>query len=234
MSRLGVTIEIPEDDQPTLAALARLEDDLVAKLEQSLNKAKPSLIRSDLLQRLAEDLGPEEGKSVEEIVAVLVNLAGAAYSAQATLPDLVEAALDDLQANKALGLDSHVALLRERLTRLLKTSSVTVISRGTILGKAHGVTFRSLRVMSDFRPIFRDSDDTPQIAAGLISHELALRVSRDKKIETLYISLDGEDLLSMQEIVKRALQKDATLRQFAEQAGAAIVNSVAEQNDAKN
>ncbi len=221
------SIEIPADEQGTLASLLKLTDPALAGLERALSEAMPTLDRQALISHLRKEPDLAEVSDLDNIVSSLVSLAGTGYSWQVDTDVIVQAVVEEIKSDRVVELsDSDEEILRGRLARLSKSKCLELIAKGNILLRANDRTFRSAKVITDLRPIC--SGDDLKVAAGVIVHQLAIRASHNGKTDTIYFALDTEDLVSAGDVIARAIKKEKALREFADSSNTPILTPAAE------
>ena len=208
------SVEIPDEDQGVFASLARLADPALEGLERALGEATPTLDRKEFMLQLRREPALIEVPDLDEIIAALVSLAGTAYSGQVDIESFIKVVVEAILEDHVIELsDAEAMLLTERLKRLTKVECLAVIAKGNVLLRANGQNFLSASIVSELRPVFLGDD--LKISAGLVLHQLAIRASHNGRSETTYFALDSEDLVSLREAVTRAIDKERSLRDFA-------------------
>jgi hypothetical protein len=205
------SVQIPDDEQGVFASLARLTDPALDGLERALRHAVPTLDRQELMRQ--EPLLAEV-PDLDEIIGSLVSVAGTAYSGQLNVEDFVQVVVDAILGDRVIELsESEAALLTERLKRLTTIECLEIIAKGNVILRANDRNFRSASIVSEFRPVCLGED--LKVSAGIIVHQLAIRISHNGRSETAYFALDSDDVTSLIEIASRAIRKERSLREFA-------------------
>lgn len=99
--------------------------------------------------------------------------------------------------------------LKARLEELLRTSSVSLLTRGQELLFERDNVFTGARVVSDIRHLFA-RDGAERIDGAVVIHSLRIRKRGADKPTT--IALDVADLEQLRAAVDRALAKEVALR----------------------
>jgi hypothetical protein len=200
-----------------LAVLARLDESFVQELEKGLNESAPSLAKHELLGHLRELPTLDSAPFLDSLVETLISLASSEYTSQAPQGPLIAGVITNLKEEPdGSGLtESEEATLSDRLTRLLSTRCIHLVSRGTVLKSSHSHIYRSARVISDLRPLFTEVDGNQTISAALLNHDLCLRTTHNQVTENIFVSMDSDDLLQLSKAIERAIKKDRALRIFA-------------------
>ncbi|MHB1743861.1 MAG: hypothetical protein ACYCPO_15550 [Acidobacteriaceae bacterium] len=221
------SIEIPEDEQGTLASLLRLTDPALAGLERALSEATPTLDSEKLVSHLRKEPHLAEVKDLDDIIGSLVTIAATSYSRHVNTDEIVQAAVATIKSDHVVELsDSEGEILANRLSRLAKLKPLELIAKGNILLRENDRIFRSAKVITDLRPIC--SGDDLKVAAGVIIHQLAIRAFHKGKSDTIYFALDSEDLVSVGDVIARAIKKEKALREFADSSSTPILTPAAE------
>jgi len=221
------SIEIPEDEQGTLASLLRLTDPALAGLQRALSRATPTLDRQELISQLRKESDLAGISDLDNIISSLVSIAGTSYSGQVDTDEIVQAVVQAIKDDDVVELsDSEGEILGARLSRLAKLKSLELIAKGNVLLRSNDRTFRSAKVITDLRPIC--SGDELKITAGVIVHHLVIHSVRNGESDKVYFALDSEDLVSVGDVIARAIKKEKALREFADTSNTPILTPAAE------
>lgn len=222
------SVDVPEDEQGIIASLVRLTDPALADLERALCQAVPTLDRENLIEQLRREPALAEVSDLNEIVGSLVNVAGTAYSAHIETNEFVQVVVDAIQNDHVIELsDSDAHVLRDRLARLVASRCLELIAKGNLLLRANDRNYRSAQITTDLRPVCLGED--LKVSAGLILHQLAVRISHNGRSETAFFTLDAEDLASLSRVISRAVKKEKALRELANKSGTPILTPVSEE-----
>jgi hypothetical protein len=222
------SVDVPEDEQGVIAQLTRLTDPALQGLERALCQATPTLDRENLLSQLRREPILADITDLGEIVGSLVNVAGTAYSGHVETSEFVQAVVDTIQSDHVIELsDLDAQLLRDRLTRLAGSKCLELIAKGNLLLRANDRNYRSAQITTDLRPICLG--EGLKVAAGLILHHLAVLTSHNGRSETIFFTLDSEDLTSLNRVISRAVRKEKALRDLAEKSGTPVLTPVSEE-----
>jgi len=82
----------------------------------------------------------------------------------------------------------------------------------------HEHVWHSARVLTDLRPVF-GADPKQAPAAAVIIHNLKIAHQAGREIREFFVALDNQDLRKLQEVLERAVKKEASLSSVAEKAG---------------
>ena len=107
----------------------------------------------------------------------------------------------------------------ERLLDVLENRAIYARLKADSLHVEYDSVFRGCQVTTDLRPIFDGSGlDVGAPTGFLVSHLLRVDFERTD-LESIYLSLDRNDLLLLKHVVERALNKDDITRRVGEAAG---------------
>ncbi len=216
-------LEIPSEEQGTLASLVTLSSEALVELGSALSAVKPTLDKEVLISQLRENPSLARVLDLDRIVASLINIAGTAYTAGVDTDDVIDAAIQTIKSDDVVELSEEEAeTLRLRLSNLEKLPAIELIAKASELLKANERTFHSARIVSDLRPICLGEDT--RIAGAVIVHQLAVRSSRNGRREVIYVALDSSDLTDLNEVILRAMKKDRVLRELADCSKAPILS----------
>jgi len=222
------SVDIPDNEQGVIVQLARLADPALEGLERALCMATPTLDRENLVSQLRREPILAEVTDLDEIVSSLVSMASTAYSGQIEPSEFVKAVVGAIQNDDVIEIsDKDAQVLCDRLTRLAGSKCLELIAKGNLLLRANERNYRSAQIISDLRPVYLGED--LKISAGLILHQLAIHGSHSGRSETVFFTLDSEDLVSLKRAVSRATTKDKVLRNHAEKAGIPILTPGSEE-----
>jgi hypothetical protein len=209
--------ELPYEQRDALKSFLNFPPDSLRKLLDALKEAKPTLG----LQRLARKIASKADLGVKETVELLqlfVGLYAARSAADVPAEEFIEdiykstQGLNDQELQPAGGnWDEFKSSLREVL-EMRDSLGITSKALGVML--EHERVFLGSKVVSDFRPIFRDSTTDP--AAGVIIHNLKI-VYRDSKRRAFFVALDNSDLESLKRTIERAMDKAESIKSLVEQ-----------------
>jgi len=121
--------------------------------------------------------------------------------------------------------DESIAQLKERLVRVLSIATLQIVVKAYDILTEHSHTFSTARIMTDIRPVFRESAESSPEAAVII-HMLNLDFSKDGKRQEFVVALDTKDVQQLIDILERAKVKTETLKSVISSTGMAYVEVV--------
>jgi hypothetical protein len=115
---------------------------------------------------------------------------------------------------------------KRRLTRLLEMETPLGISAKAmdVMSETERLYCRG-RVVTDLRPIFAIDTEQPPVGV-VILHSLRLNyhAGPEKDVAQFFVTLEPDDLKSLRALIDRAISKEASLREIAEQRGITCLN----------
>lgn len=216
------TVGVPDDEQGIIVSLIRLTDPALDGLERALCEATPTLDRQSLVSQLRREPLLAEISDLDEIVGSLVSVVGTAYSGHFGTDEFVKVVVEAIKKDNVVDMsDAEAEILRTRLARLANSRCLELIAKGNILLWANDRNYRSAQIATDMRPVYLGED--VKISAGLILHQLAIKTSQNGEPDTVFITLDSEDLTSLSRVISRAMKKEKALSDFAEKSGTPVL-----------
>jgi hypothetical protein len=103
--------------------------------------------------------------------------------------------------------------LHEILNQLLDAHSLSTAAKAADLIVEHEHVYNDIRVITDLRPVFGD-DPTANPQGVTLSATLKLDHFTNGRINSLYVSVDEEDLRAIRDAVDRGLKKSKTMREL--------------------
>ena len=214
MSKRIQQLEIPDEEQGTLAAIARFTDPTLQELESALSELTPTLLREDLVAQLRRNPLLATVPDLEGILGTLISIAGTASAAGIDTSEVVEAAVQAIKNDDVIDLsDEDAEALKKRLISLEKQTSLALVAKASELLKANERVLHSVKVISDLRPICLGKETN--VGGAVIVHQLAIRSTRNGRREHTYFAMDSPDLNDLKDAVAAAIRQDGALRELA-------------------
>lgn len=215
-----MAFKIPEIEQATLARVLRLPEETWAALLDAIKQVAPTVLMGAYAARVSSAAqGKIEG--TEELIRFLGNLYSVREQSESTTDDFLE---DLRKAGKEAGPETDPEIVdwtrfEERLATLLsEESSFALTAKAGALFYEQERLLTDARIITDLRPLFR-SEVEKRPAAMLVTHTLRLAFHESGRWKEAYISLDVDDLKSLQTTVGRALKKDSSLKSLLVESG---------------
>jgi hypothetical protein len=217
------SVEIPPEEQGILASFLRLSDPALEGLEQALSNATPTLDREKLLSQLQTEPALAGVDDLADIVGSLINIAGTSYAAGISASEVLDVVIATIKDDGVVELnDDQAEILKRRLARLIGSKPLDLVAKASELLRANDRVFRTVRIVTDLRPICMGDETT--VAGGVILHQLAIGTSHNGRPETTYIALDSIDLEALNNAISRAKKKDKALRDYAKASSTPILS----------
>lgn len=150
--------------------------------------------------------------SVAQAKEVLDTMYGIRAYHEVPLEQFVDDICESLREHKELE-PSDEAAFRERLTRLLAVTALSVAAKAAILQQEHERNFCSIRIITDARPVYANgASGSP--SAMLITHTMKLSYHEGAggPINDIYLSFGTEDIEEIRAAFVRAEEKAKSLR----------------------
>jgi hypothetical protein len=203
-------VQIPAalEEQLGLAKLARLSDDDFASIRESIANVPRGMSRGRFESAVASSIFRIPKEDVQEIVSAMMYLASY-RTPEASLPEFVESIVSELQKHGVI--PEQTRRLTHRLLDILRLDSVRLRTKSTELAFENSTVFQSGRVITDLRPVF-GLNASLEVAGALVVHTLKIEYFTGEGPKEIYISLDDDDIAVLIQLLHRAKQKSAVLR----------------------
>jgi hypothetical protein len=195
-----------------LAKLQALSDRTVDELLTILAKA-PLSFRGDDLLSFVRGKFQEDKEVLDETFPLLLSLTALRLRLDmdaVNLSEVVCEAINEGEYPELLMSDQDQESFLQRLTKLLAVEALLYPVKAPDIMSAYEHVFAYARIVSDIRPLF-GSDITVQPPAAAIVHTLQLTCHQADGVRDYFIAMDEDDLLSLGEVVDRALVKARSL-----------------------
>jgi hypothetical protein len=202
---------IPRTQHESLKYLSQLDENIFEKFRTALETAKPCATLAELYRQFS--LGDESARGLPNVIANIFGLRGLIDTAPfpVTAADLAAHVAD--QARKGVVDDDAAAeRLKERLKQLLSLNSVILTGKAIQLVSEHQHPVEELRIVTDVRPLFieTETDGTPAVKASLVLHTLRIE---DSAGDSFFFAFTEADLITLQKVIDRAQAKAKVLKQ---------------------
>lgn len=209
---MAKTLRIPDSQLSAVRLFAELDSVARANALEQLESVGVSTRPDVIATRLQSTLSVDETTALEltnlltQLYALFTNLDMTPEEFGAALTDAVDRIPDAPKVDR-------VALQRAFGKLATLRDSVGVLQRARDVMTEHDHIWCHGRILTDLRPVFRPNDGG-LIDGAVIIHNLYVHY-RGTDEGGFYVALDRLDLLELQEIVERALQKhDAMVKLF--------------------
>ena len=210
-----IELTVPERDQPALAELIALSDDVVAALVAAIESAPPALLLPDLETKVAQKTGLSNSEA-SRIIRLLATLYLLRAKEEFPIDSLVEAVCHAAESTGKPELQPRDSF-KVHLSRLLQLNVLWVSARALGIMREHKHVYCEARVLTDFRPVF-GQDESP--ATGVIIHTLKIKYHHDSTgLAEFFVALSGDDVRDLQRLLARAIRKESSLRSLIQKTG---------------
>src|SRR5690606_25360414 len=130
---------------------------------------------------------------------------------QSRVSDLVESALEQIAGTK-------IKIDPEKLNQHLNVFySISGRTKQTIKGfqllNDNQKNLIDAKIVTDIRVVFDDDVNTTEVDNAVIVHNLKLEFNENNDIKEIFISLDSNDVVLLNEVCSRAIKKENILRE---------------------
>lgn len=215
-----MAINLPSFARESVIRLFQLNNDEKKKLLEGLRSAKPSANPNTYAQRIDHRSLPISQEDLEIMIRVLAsfyNLVEAERKPEKVARDLVAAlrrlknsALTDAPSEKYIDLENFF------IEVFLMHASLGIGAKAMRISSRYERLYGSSEILSDIRPIFPNSPLEHSPIGAVVTHSLRLRAYEDGNSKEVYFAMNLKDLLQLQKVVERALDKHQTLSKLVE------------------
>jgi len=210
------SLTIPKRDYDSIQELIDLDDATFNTFSEALKNARPTLLRSEFIESISEQLPAIKKGAIKKIVLVVLSLYSVRDIHDISPEVLADGLCEAAEEIKSPGFPFDAAkrsMLKSRVTRLLTyDTSVGVTAKAGDILTEHQRIFCSARILSDIRPIF--TQPVASISGAVLVHMLQIAYHENGEHKEFYVALDTLDLKKLKEVVNRAEQKTKTIEGF--------------------
>lgn len=218
MSKLSVS-------QKRLAAvklIAQLSSDAVKELFAALANQPAELYQANLAERVAPEVSLIPQADIAAIVDTLLSMYPPITFSNRGVESFISDLIASVEGEKGVAPDD-VDSLKSNLDKLLRVPSLSLGAKATGLMFQTERTLITNRVITDIRPIFNlDNDD---VGGAIIMHSLKLDIQSEDSdsAQSLYITVDSDDIDTLIINLERAKQKTERLKALLSSAGVTLI-----------
>jgi len=192
--------------------LATLDSPSFNSLKGAMSQAKLTFSVDELAQQVSEQVGSLNAEQAEGILRTLMSIYSAHRDHRLDWDELLVSFSQSLGG--ALS-GSELENTMQRVRELLQSSeTIQLIAKAMDVYNEHEKVFRTSRILTDIRPIFRDDDKRLSLGAAAIVHSLKIQYQEGRNVNEVYIALDDEDLKAMSKDINRAKEKSDQLNEL--------------------
>jgi hypothetical protein len=222
-----MSLLIPPGQAAILKKWLELPDGEIEKFLSALEQTEPQFNAEELARAVSSRsaLPPQLISGILGVLITAYRTAQQGDSFEGVLDDDVKPALVRVKTFSPGKEEEEWDRLRRFLLHALSLESTigTTAKAGPVLTE-HERIFDSVRVLTDFRPIFHtDLSEKPN--AGVIVHMLRItQRDKHKNKKDAYYALDSNDMEALRRVLDRALEKEKCLRDAMGGAGIKVLD----------
>lgn len=213
-------LQIPQADRDLLVRFFFLDSREQEQFLTELQKVEGLLSSTQLAEQLQGQLSlsSTELTGIARIISSLFFFSDASSDHSEAVENLVEAVVESIRSDLVEESEPEkFDLFKAFLIKVLSIDALRLGAKGLRLMTQHEHVYRKGEIFTDVRPVFGLNGLEPPKAAVVV-HTLKIEHFNEHRRHTIYLALDRDDLLQLQEKVGRALEKhrllkDTTLKQ---------------------
>ncbi len=203
-----------------LKALLSLELAQLRRMAESIRGAHSTASKTSFVDLVATQVDAGAAEQLKPVIQMIVDLemtrAEELIAPQEFAAAIVEVCRRD--ADLEAGLPDRGEPEWGSITSILgdmfsNPETLGTISKGSDIVYQNERNYYRARILTDLRPVFGDSPDSPP-KAFVAQHTLKIGYSIRGEFRNFFIALDSSDLDRLKEVVDRAIRKDRSLREF--------------------
>ncbi|HWT01915.1 MAG TPA: hypothetical protein VN256_16830 [Pyrinomonadaceae bacterium] len=210
------SFSIPKQIIAGFTLIATMPEEVFNEFVSALDNIPPKILQHrvvDISTIKLTTLSPEDTKALNDALAPLFrSMRGGDVEPAQYAKDIGDSIREDIPDEAAWAQSKEqLAQFKERLTRLLNAPSLQLIAKAHDVLLEHAQTFSSARIVSDIRPVFRDSVDDQPVAAVIV-HMLNLTYFQAGERQEFVVALDTKDIQDLLDTCERAKKKTERLK----------------------
>jgi hypothetical protein len=209
---------IPDELKQVLFSLFDLPAPQRSKLSEALRSIKPVFSAKAAASQIHSMADEIEQSKLEDIISAIISLYSALDRTNLTPKELAAEITSFLSSNEQpekYKSAEDITIFRDFLAEVLSldnTLAITAKAFDVII--QHENPLRSVRILSDLRPIF-STDKDPKMAAGMVVHNLKLTVGLSGEPTSMFVALDARDIRNLRAEIDRAIRKESEIKELA-------------------
>lgn len=202
---------IPDRYHTALKELLQLSEKGVEELAAALSAAPLSRASREIAKAIEGQISeiPSERLPaiVDAILALYLVRAQAEVPLESFIKDLVPALPELPQQGDRTG-------FKRRLKTLLSIEALSTIAKAVNLSAEYAETYCSARVLTDLRPVWRQSRPEAPPVGAVVTHTLKIEYHHGTVADhrELYVGLDSDDVSELIKVLQRAQKKEKSLK----------------------
>lgn len=205
-------LAIPRHHRPAFEFLGSLPEEDVRRIAQGLEALDPRAAFGQLVEALRSFPELADAKvSPEQLANALLGL-----SVQSHFYGIKPNSLaSDIAGSGDLSLDGEQrSRLQSALEDILAAPAVSLTAAaGDVMREAER-PFHAARILTDIRPVFGSDVAESPVGAGLASTLKITYWTPEGTLQSVYFTLDREDLIALGQVVGRAIEKEDSVRRW--------------------
>lgn len=208
-------LKVPDRHVPGFEAIRDMPEDDFSALLRVLDAIEPTANRREI-----DELVPAEihlyDSDASTLLDAIIGLAIHCHLSQSLVTEIAERVACSPQL-----MSSDIDNLSERIERLLRCDTIRIYSKASAIGTRHERIFANAQILTDLRPVFRDTENMrPEPEGLLLSHTLNVHfIASDGTHDNFFVVLDDEDIESIRKLIDRAIDKAEAMRQLIAESG---------------
>ncbi len=227
--------KVPREAIPAFSTLLSLNDSDFERFRVAAMEGSRLVTLDEIISRVTQlgisTFGPG---SIELLLKNLASLRMVVENTGKTEKHIVSQVIEALKNYPAIAdvnPEQWQTILASRLRALLKPSgSLTVVTRAESLVKENLRSFHGAKIITDIRPIFGPSSGEEPLAFTTV-HSLKLVYLEEHHLKDFFVVLNKQDLLTIQRVVARALEKESSIATAIGNAGLTILELTEDEDD---
>ena len=211
--RAGVA-KIGSLDDPTVRLIRSALDGVIGGVEASdiaTAGERPDSVAATALASVASTIAESDFKQIADTLNALYGVRSSRDVPVEEFAEEVAEAMESLEPPLRLERSKHSAFV-SKLVVLLSAEVFGIVSKAWDLRTDDERVFCHARIITDLRPVFGQKvEDGPRAMVVVHLLKLAFHCESEKHQE-FYVSLDGEDLTTLRDLIDRAEAKAKTLK----------------------
>jgi hypothetical protein len=202
------TLRVPDQHRAALIELTNLPQEALTNLLDAIESSE------SVLQRMQEAVTSAVPGGDEALFSALLSLAA-------------------FRTSHGINAERAATLLRESLgdeagdgniVPVLAARRLVRVAKAYDLSEAYERKLHSFRILTELRPVW-DEEKITAPEEFVITHQIELTTLHDGQVETLLIAMDGAELPGLAYQVKRAQDKDESLREHVTNARGVVMDT---------
>jgi predicted hydrocarbon binding protein len=209
-------IKIPESEHEILKKISELQDGTLAQLIDAIKGIDASQIQLDLSEKIAMKVDSIKKSDLVSILRTIRGLYAFKARKKIAAKEVAEIIGETIgEANSKMFPPENLPRLKENLQKLLSIGSVIeVTAKAMDVMTDQSNIFCGVKILSDIRPVFKDSAEGLGLDAAVVIHNLKLSYHNNGDHKEFFVAMNADDVRKMKEVMERAEKKNEYLKAF--------------------